>query len=104
MTDEQEQKLIRESSRGAKARAILEDEFVQEALQAVEVGILEAWKKSPVRDLEGQTSLRLLYKVFNDFKGYFADALATGKMANVQLAHERSLRERARAAMKEFVR
>lgn len=104
MTEDQELRLIKESERGARANAILEDSFVREAFQAVENGILEAWKKSPVRDLEGQTSLRLLYKVFSDFKAYFADAIASGKMANVQLTHERTLKERAKAAMREFVR
>ncbi len=104
MTEEQELKLRKQSERGARARAIFEDSFVQEAFQAVENGILDAWKKSPVRDLEGQTNLRLLYKVYNDFRAYFADAIASGKMATVQLNHERSLRERAKAAMREFSR
>lgn len=104
MTEDQEQKLVKESVRGARARAIFEDSFVQEAFQAVENGILEAWKKSPVRDLEGQTNLRLLYKVFHDFKSYFADAITTGKMANVQLNHERTLKERTRDAIRAFSR
>ena len=104
MTDEQERKLIQESERGAKARAILEDRMVQEALASIEAGILDAWKKSPVRDSEGQAQLRLLYKCLSEFRAYFADALTSGKMANVQLNHERTLKERARAAMREFAR
>lgn len=104
MTDDQEIKLVGESERGARARRILEDSFVQEALHAVESGILDAWKKSPVRDTEGQLNLRLLYKCLHDFRSYFADAMTTGKMAEVQLNHERGLRERARAAVREFRR
>lgn len=104
MTEDQEIKLVGESSRGAKARQVFEDSFVQEALQAMENGIFEAWKKSPIRDKEGQIELRLLYKLLADFKGYFLEAMQTGKMADIQLNHERTLRDRTRAAVREFTR
>lgn len=104
MNEAQEIKLIKESERGARARAIFEDSMVQEALAAMDAGIVEAWKKSPIRDGEGQMQLRLLAKLLHDFKSYFLDAMSTGKMANVQLEHERTLKERAKAAYKEFVR
>ena len=104
MSPEQEIKLLKEAERGAKAKSVYEDSFVQEALQAIDGGILDAWKKSPVRDQEGQVQLRLLYKCLHDFKAYFLDAMTTGKMAEVQLKHERSLKDRAGAAVREFSR
>jgi hypothetical protein len=104
VTGDQEIKLVGESERGAKAKHVYNDSFVQEALQAMESGILEAWKKSPIRDKEGQLELRLLYKLLGDFKGYFLEAMQTGKMADHQLQHERSLRDRAKAAVREFAR
>lgn len=104
MTGDQEIKLIKESERGAKARSIFEDSFVQEALQAMESGIVQAWQKAPIRDAEGQLQLKLLHKLLSDFKGYFVEAMTSGKMADVQLQHERSLKERAKAAVREFAR
>ena len=104
MNPEQEHKVIRESERGSKARAILDNDMVKEAFQAVEDGIMNAWKKAPVRDIEGQTQLRLLYKAYQDFRGYLQTAMESGKMADVQLEHERSLKARAKAAMQGFRR
>lgn len=102
MNSDHEIKLVGESERGARAKQIYTDSFVQEALQAMENGILEAWKKSPIRDKEGQIELRLLYKLLGDFRGYFIEAMNTGKMADVQLNHERGLKARAKAAVRAF--
>mgnify|MGYP001598300693 CR=1 FL=1 len=104
MTDEQENQLIRESGRGAKANAFLSSEIYRDAVTKLEAGIIESWKSSPVRDVEGQTYLRLMMKVLSDFQAHIKDIAQTGKMASVQLEHERSLAERARSAVREFRR
>ena len=104
MTDEQEQQLIRESHRGAKAAQVLKSEIFVEAFAVVEADVLEKWKSSPVRDTEGQLALRLKWQVLQEVKKHIADAAMTGKLANAQLEHERSLAERARAAVKAFKR
>lgn len=104
MTPDQEQQLIRESSRGAKASALLRSEIYLEAMQKVEAGIVDAWKTSPVRDVEGQTYLRLMMKVLTDLKGHIKDVAETGKMAEVSFEHERNLAQKARAAVAEFRR
>lgn len=104
MTEEQTQQLIRESSRGAKAAQILKSELFVEAFAVVEADVLEKWKTSPVRDTEGQLALRLKWQVLQQIKGHITDVMQTGKMANDQMEHERSLAERARAAIKVFKR
>lgn len=96
--------LIKESERGAKASRLLADEIYQDAVSKVEAGILDAWKTSPVRDTEGQTYLRLMMKVLTDLQAHIKEVAETGKLANVQLEHERSMAERAKAAVKEFRR
>jgi hypothetical protein len=104
VTEDQEQQLIRESSRGAKASALLQSAIYREAMEKVEAGILESWKSSPVRDVEGQTYLRLMMKVLTDIKAHIKDVAETGKMASVQLEHERSLAQRAKDAVRAFRR
>jgi hypothetical protein len=95
---------LRDTERGAKARAVLESELVKEAFQKIEEGILSKWKEAPVRDVEGQTTLKLLHKVFSDFKGYFEEAVTTGQFAANALEHERTIAQRARDAVREFRR
>lgn len=104
MTEAQEQQLIRETGRGARASALLASDIYREAMQRVEAGIVDAWKASPIRDVEGQTYLRLMMKCLSDLQGHIKDAAETGKMAEVQLEHERSLAERARSAVSAFRR
>ena len=102
MKEAEEIKLVGESERGARAERLLNDDMLQEAFLKVEDGIVQKWKESPIRDVEGQTTLRLLHKCLNDVRGYIKEVAETGKLANVQLDHERSLKERAKSAMRAF--
>lgn len=104
MTEDQQQQLVRETSRGGKANTLLRSEIYMEAMQKVEDGITQAWKDSPIRDAEGQQYLRLMMKVLKDLQAHIKDVAETGKMAEVQLEHERSLADRARAAVTAFRR
>ena len=104
MKEAEEIKLVGESERGARAERLMKDEMLQEAFNKVEDGIVQKWKESPIRDAEGQATLRLLHKCLNDVRGYIKEVAETGKLANVQLDNERTLRERAKSAVREFRR
>lgn len=104
MNREEEQKLTEEASRGARANALLQSDVYRDAMAKVEAGIIERWKASPVRDLDGQHELRLMYKLLADLQGYINEVATTGKMAMQTLEQERSLAQRARAAVREFRR
>jgi hypothetical protein len=45
-----------------------------------------------------------MMKVLADFQAHVRDISQTGKMAEVQLEHERSLAQRAKSAVREFKR
>ena len=92
-------KLQQESERGSKARAILGDAMLQEAFSVAETDILEKWKASPIRDGEGQLALRLQWQCLNHIKKHLTDVLTTGKLADEMIKHNRTLREKARAAL-----
>lgn len=104
MTADEEIKLAGETARGIRAKSLLENDVYKEAVQAVENGIVDRWKASPVRDIEGQAQLRLMHKLLTDLRGYIEEVAYTGKMAEQQLMHERGLRERAKDAVRAFRR
>lgn len=104
MTDAEEMQLIKETERAAKARAVLDAELFKEAVALIEQDTLEKWKTCPVRDVEGQTALRLKWQIIQEVKRHLADVMMTGKMAAIALAEKRSLVSRARAAAHEFRR
>lgn len=104
MNSDEEIKLAGESERGIKARAVLENVIYKEAFQMVEQGIIEAWKNAPIRDVEGQTNLKLMQKLLTDLRAYIEEAAETGKMAAITLEQERTLAQRARDSIREFRR
>lgn len=104
MTEDQENQLIRESGRGAKARAWLDSEITRDVFAVLEADTMEKWKASPIRDEEGQRILRLKWQVLEEMRKHVVDIAQTGKMAEVQLAHERTLAQRAKAAVSAFRR
>lgn len=100
MTEEQEQQLVREAGRGAKARAWLESEVTKEVFAVLEADTLEKWKTSPIRDDEGQKILRLKWQVLDEMKKHVADIAMTGKMAAQQLEHEKTLMQRVKSVFR----
>jgi hypothetical protein len=104
MNADQEARLLNESGRGARAKRLLEDDLLKEAFATVEADILEKWKNSPVRDQEGQFALRLKWQCLQEVRTCIADVAVTGKMADQSLQAERTLRQRAQDAVREFKR
>lgn len=104
LTPDQEMQLGGELARASRARLVLENELFSEAVALIEADTLEKWKAAPVRDTEGQLALRLKWQVIQEFKGQFTEAVETGKLAQKTLEQERSLKERARDAVRAFSR
>jgi hypothetical protein len=94
LSPEIELKLVKESERGAKARAVFESDVFKEAIDLIEQDTMEKWKTSPVRDAEGQLMLRLKWQILKQLKTQIMDVMQTGKMADVTLIEQRSLKER----------
>ena len=101
---DEESQLSEEMARGAKAKAILESGIYQEAVFIVEQDTMEKWKRSPIRDEEGQRFLRLKWQAIQEIKGYLKDVMETGKLASQTIEEKRSLSERTRAAVSAFRR
>lgn len=77
-----------EMARGARAKALLEDEMFREAIDKVQAGIIASWKSSPVRDIDGQHELKLMLKLLSDLEGNIRQVMETGKLASIQIERE----------------
>lgn len=84
--------------RAAQAQEALENPLIAEALAAWETEITEAWKKSPLRDVEGRERLRLMLEAAQSFKAHLNTVIATGKMIRAK-TRSPSMWERTRATL-----
>lgn len=88
-----------EAAKGSKASQLLENEIFKEVMGKLRQGIMDTWAESPIRDIEGQTSLRLMLKLHDDFMGHVVSIANTGKMAAKQIENESKAKELAKAAL-----
>ena len=77
---------------GSRAREILENEQWQATFDAIENEVIESWKTSQnAADREKQwTYLQVLQKV----QMHLVSTLETGKLAELELEHKKTLQER----------
>ncbi len=73
--------------RANHAQDALNNPLLTEALSHYETELVEAWKKSPLRDAEGREKLRLMLAAHQAFKQYLLTTLETGKLAKVQTSN-----------------
>jgi hypothetical protein len=72
-------------SRAGAAKRIMDDPMVKEALQAIENGIVEAWKDVPLRDVEAREHLHRLLQAKRKFVAIFEMHMQTGALAAAEL-------------------
>lgn len=93
--------LMREQTRGQLSESLLENELLQEALDAIEKEVMEQWIACPARDHEGKEALWQLIKTARKFRSILEGYIETGKLAADQLRQfeeKRSLMARFRRA------
>ena len=72
-------------SRGIRARELLDNELVQEALATLQAEYLKAWEASPARDAEGRERLWVMVKLVEKFRGHLEQVFEAGKLADAEL-------------------
>lgn len=82
---------------GNRAREVLENEAYQDAIESLKQEIVEQWKQSPARDEAGREKLWSLLKMADKLEATLRTTLETGKLAELELGHKRTLADRARA-------
>lgn len=78
--------------RGNRARVILDDPLVVEALALMESKVLDAWKDSPASDTAARERLYHYQRCIQEFRRFFANTVTSGKFAERDLAHIRKRR------------
>ena len=84
---------------GSRAREILDNEQFSAAFDAIENELVETWKQSPQRDAEGREKLFLYISLLGKVKSQLVSTIETGKLAQLELEHKRTLLDRAREWM-----
>lgn len=84
---------------GNRAKEVLENEAFQWALYEIKQEIKNAWEQSPARDSEGREKLWMMLSLANKLELLIKSMLETGKLAQLDLEHKRTLLERAKNAI-----
>lgn len=74
-----------QAQRGLEASQVLDNPAYRAAMDALRAEVVEAWKKCPVRDKEGQVLLLQLAKLTDKFEGVLTGMVEGGKFASRQL-------------------
>ncbi|OMG85400.1 hypothetical protein [Achromobacter xylosoxidans] len=90
-------------ARAERARLILEDPLVVEALADIRAELLAAWQASPARDTEGREHLFRFFKVAEKFELALKIHMETGALVSAHLRAEEE-RKSALTRAKEFLR
>lgn len=72
-------------NRGARARALLDDEMLTGALRQIEDSALKAWKVTAARDVEGREMAWLTVRAVDLLRRELQQILDAGKIAQREL-------------------
>lgn len=77
--------LLAQQTRGQVSQSLLENELLNEALDAIEKEVVEQWAECPARDKDGKEALWQLMKTQQKFRRILEGYIQTGKLATEQL-------------------
>jgi len=72
-------------ARGVRAKELLDNDLVQEALTTLKDEYVRAWEASPARDAEGRERLWVMVKLVEKFRGHLEQVWDAGKLADDKL-------------------
>lgn len=79
--------LQRDLDRGEHAQRLLNDQLLQDALNAIKAEVVKTWVDCPARDKEGKEALWQLAKTADKFEALLKGYIETGKLAAANLKH-----------------
>lgn len=82
---------------GNRAREVLENEAFAAAFDDIEKDITQQWTTSPARDAEGRERLWTYLMLLRKLKAQLTTTLETGKLAEADLRHQQTLKDRVKA-------
>ena len=86
-------------ARANRAKALLDDPLIIEALATIERDVIECFFACPVRDDEGRRILQRDLQLARQFKGILQGAIERGKLTADDLRQKETWAEQARKMM-----
>lgn len=80
--------------RAGQAKQLLDSPLFIEMRQQVETQLAAQRRAAPIRDTDLHTRLIITEQLWANLMGFFEQTAQTGKLAEVQIQQERSLKER----------
>jgi hypothetical protein len=80
-----EDKLQRDIVRGSRAKALLDNELLQESFATLERDYIDAWKTSAARDTDARERLWQAVNIVGKVRDHIVKVLNDGKLAQRQL-------------------
>jgi hypothetical protein len=77
--------LERTTARAVRAQALVEDELLSGAFDALEASYTSAWRRTVIDDVAGREKLFLAINVVGKVRDHLASAIANGKLAQAEL-------------------
>ena len=102
MNEDLDDRLQKRVYDGNRAREVLENEAFEGAFVAIEQELTEAWKKSPARDEAGRQKIWEYLTLLKKVRTHLEATLQDGKVAELDLNHRRTLKERVRDGWNSF--
>lgn len=81
---------------GQQAKDLLDNVAFIAAFEATEKEVIDQWTNSPARDQEGREKLWQYLMLLRKVRANLQTTLETGKLAQLELSHKRTLMDRAR--------
>ncbi|MBS1169522.1 MAG: hypothetical protein H6R01_440 [Burkholderiaceae bacterium] len=72
-------------ARAERARLILNDPLVVEALAEIKATVMQAWEQSPARDVDGREYLHKYLAVIRQFEGALTRHIETGHIIKADI-------------------
>jgi hypothetical protein len=73
------------AARGTRANALLEDELLVGAFDALEASYSSAWRQTLIDDVAGREKLFLAINIVSKVRDHLGAMVANGKLAQVEL-------------------
>ncbi|HXH43586.1 MAG TPA: hypothetical protein VNK51_07045 [Bradyrhizobium sp.] len=81
----EESALERTATRAVRAKALLDDEILNEAFAALEKSYIAAWRATTVDDAAGREKLFLAINILGKVRDHLAGVVANGSLARAEL-------------------
>lgn len=80
-----ENKLIRDSGRGVRARQLLDDELLVDAFKILEEAYMTGWRRTTIEDVAGREKLFLAVNIVSKVRDHLGSVITNGKLAAAEL-------------------